>query len=408
MNEQPRPGQSRNETTVLILLFSMTLIVGTGIQMGSALFPSLARLLDVPVSTVTLLVSVWAFTGLLSPLFGPPSDRYGHGTFLLIGLGVFALGNLLCAVAPNFESLLLFQVLVGLGYAIESFSATALIGDLFAYEKRARAMAIVRVAVSVVTLAGVPVAAAIADAATARGSFATVGGLGIVLLAVAWAMLPRLSRVAVPGGPTERVNAVRTMMDIARQRSALASLVSFLLWMAIPTGIFIYLAAWLEQNFQLTETQIGLAFATAGIGGLIGNALTAACTDRLGKKRSALAGLGVLSFVVILLPRTPDVPLVLVSLVILMAALEFSVASFVALMTELVPERRGAFMSLVSLANGIGTGLAPLMLRPLWEGGGYAATTLVLGVVGVAVMAIIGLFVAERRPLVASPVPSGE
>ncbi len=401
MNEQSKQGLSRSERIILVLFFSMTLIVVTGIQMGNVLFPSLARLMDVPISTVTLLVSVWAFTGLLSPLFGPPSDRYGHGTFLLIGLGAFGLGNLLCAFAPNFPSLLSFQVFVGLGYAIYNFSASAFIGDTFAYERRARAMAIVRIAVSVVALAGVPIAAAIADWATARGSFATVGVLDMVVLAVALARLPRPSR-AEADQPIVAVNIRRTLMEIARQRSTVASLLSFLLWMAIPTGVFIYLAAWLEQTFQLTETEIGLAVAVAGIGGLIGNALTAAWTDRLGKKRSALAGLSALSLIVIVLPRTPNLATVLVSLVVLVAALEFSVASFSTLMTELVPDSRGTFMSLVSLVNGIGTGLAPLMLRPVWEGGGYAAITLVLGALGLIVAVIIGVFVAERRALVAT------
>jgi predicted MFS family arabinose efflux permease len=130
---------NRSELAVLAVLFSATVIVGTGIQMGNALFPALSRLMDVPVSTVTLLVSVWAFAGLLSPLFGPPSDRYGHGTFALIGLGAFTLGNLLCALAPSFPVLVIFQVIVGLGYAIFSFNTAAVVGDVFAYEARARA-----------------------------------------------------------------------------------------------------------------------------------------------------------------------------------------------------------------------------------------------------------------------------
>jgi predicted MFS family arabinose efflux permease len=48
----------------------------------------------------------------------------------------------------------------------------------------------------------------------------------------------------------------------------------------ILTGVFIYLAAWLEQSFALTEMQIGFAFSLGGVGGLIGNPLTAILTDR--------------------------------------------------------------------------------------------------------------------------------
>ncbi len=397
MGNEAKPRFSRNELVILAVLSSAMVIVATGVQMSGVLIPALSRLMNVPVSMAALLVSVLAFTGILSPLFGPPSDRYGHATFVLIGLGVFILGNLLCAIAPSFPALLLFQVLVGLGYAVFSFSLAAVVGDVFAYETRARAMGIVRVAVSAATLVGMPTIAAITGWATARGSYAAVGGLGLVVLVVALALLPRLSR-ETKTLPTEmKANPRHAVMEIARRRPAVAGLLAILVWGAIPTGVFIYLAAWLEQTFQLTETQIGLAFSISGVGALIGNALTAAWTDRLGKKRSAVLGLLVLSVTVMLLSRSPTVVAVLVGLVVFLAALEFSFAAISTLMTELIPASRGTLMSLVSLANGIGTGLVPLVMRPLWESGGYTVITLVLGAAGLGVTVITGLFVAERQ-----------
>jgi len=398
MKNEVKPRFSRDELVLLAILFSAVVIVGTGIQMGSALFPALSRLMGVPVDTITLLVSVWAFTGILSPLFGPPSDRYGHTAFVIVGLSTFVLGNLLSAIAPGFPALLAFQALVGLGYAVFSFSASAVVGDVFAYETRARAMGIVRVAVSVAALAGVPAAAAIADCATARGSFGTVGGLGLAVLAVALVLLPNLFREEAKTQPTEaKAELLQAAMGIVRQRSAMIGLLAILAWAMIPTGLFIYLAAWLEQTFQLTETQVGLAFSMAGVGALIGNALTATWADRLGKKRSAVIGLLVLSVTAMILPRSPILAGVLVGLVVFFAALEFSFASFSTLMTELTPAGRGTLMSLVSLANGIGTGAVPLVMRSLLESEDYATVTLVLGAVGLSTAVIVGLFVTEQQ-----------
>jgi len=407
MKNEARPRFSRDELVLLAILFGSVVAVGTGVQMGSALIPALSRLMRVPVSTVTLLTSVWAFTGILSPLLGPPSDRHGHGAFMLIGLGIFALGNLMCAAAPSFSALLIFQFLVGLGYAVHSFSSLALVGDVFTYEVRARAMGMVRIAVSVAALAGVPVAAAIADRVTARGSYSAVGGLSLVVLVAALALLPRLSRPAKAAQTEAQAAPWRAVAEIARQRSAMAGLLAILGWATIPTGVFIYLAAWLERAFRFTETRIGLAFSIVGVGALIGNALTAAWADRLGKKRAAVLGLLVLSVTAVLLPHTPTAAGALVGLVVFTAALEFSFASFSTLMTELVPDRRGTLMSLVSLVNGIGTGLVPLMMRSVWENRGYAGVTLALGGVGLGVTMVVGLFVAERRT--AAPVsPPGE
>lgn len=403
MKSRSRSRFSRNELAVLAVLFGATVIVATGIQMGNVLFPALSRLMDIPISMATLLVSVWAFTGLLSPLFGPLSDRHGHATFVLIGLGVFTLGNLLCAAAPCFLVLVVFQVIVGLGYTVFGFSATAVVGDVFAYETRARAMGIVRLAISVTALAGVPAAAALGEWATPRASFGAVGGLGLIVLVVALVLLPRRSQGVgeTHTGEVEK-NLWWSITEIARQRSVMIGLLTVLAWAAIPTGVFIYLAAWLGQRFELREARVGLVFSMAGVGGLIGNALTASLADRLGKKRSALLGLLLVSMTTILLSHSPMVAAVLIGFAVLVAALEFGVASFGTLMTELVPDSRGTLMSLFALVNGIGTGVTPVLMRPVWERQGYVMVTLVLGVLGLITALIVGLFVTEPQATTSS------
>ena len=142
---------------------------------------------------------------------------------------------------------------------------------------------------------------------------------------------------------------------------------------------------------------VGLTFSMAGVGGLIGNALAAAWAGRPGKKRSALLGLLVLSVAAMLLPRSPVVAVVLLGFVVFVAALEFGIAPFSTLMTGLAPASRGTLMSLFGLVNGIGTGAVPLVMRPLWERGGYAIVTLVLGAVGLSTAVIVGLFVTEGQ-----------
>lgn len=387
---------SRDKQILLAILFTSTMIVATGIQMGNALFPSISRLMNVPISTVTFLVTVWAFTGLLSPFFGPPSDRFGHGTFVIIGLWGFAVGNLLCAISPSFIFLIVFQVLVGLGYAIYNFSASALLGDVFNYELRARAMALVRIAVSITGLVGVPLAAAIAGWVTARGSFAAVGVLCLVVLVVARKSIPKSQHQAqILQHDQTKAGFLISLKEILKNQSATIGLLLYVVWPMIPTGVFIYLAAWLEQAFVLTEAQIGLAFSLAGVGGLIGNALTALLTDRIGKKGSSTLGMLILSIVMILLPNLGNLPLVLICFVLFVTALEFVSASFGTLMTELTPSSRGTFLSLISLANGVGTGAAPLLMLPLWEKGGYQLVTLVLGVVGLVITGVIAALIAE-------------
>lgn len=403
MASQARPRFRQNELLVLAVVFSTSVVVSTGIQMGTALFPALSDLFAVPVSRVTLLASVWAFTGLASPLFGPPSDRYGHGTFLMLGLGVFGLGNILCAVAPSFTFLLASQIAIGLGYALAGLSSGAVIGDVFSYETRARAMGLVRVAISVAALAGVPAAAMLAGRATARAPFAAVGGLGLIVLVVSRALHPwRVQAAGQAGHSTshsrdQSVGGDRhgTVADVLRRPRVVASLLTVMAWAAIPTGVFIYLAAWLQGTFHLDQGRLGMAFSTIGLGALAGNTLTAAWADRLGKRRSTMLGLVVLSGASLALSHAPAVPFALAGLIVFTGALEFAFASYSAFLTELAPASRGTLMSLVSLANGIGTGLVPLAMRPVWEAGGYRYVTLALGALGLGLAITSGFLVRE-------------
>jgi DHA1 family inner membrane transport protein len=227
-------------------------------------------------------------------------------------------------------------------------------------------MSLVRVAVSVTALVGVPAAAALAGWATVRTSFGAVGGLGLLVLLFAWRLLPRSPQQGGQAPPAEvKATLWSSVQEVTRQRSALAGLFTLAVWAMIPTGVFVYLAAWLGQTFRLSEAQVGLAFALIGVGGLAGKALTAAWADRLGKKSSALLGLVALSVAAMLLPHLAFLVAALACITLLAVALEFSTASFGTLMTELAPSNRGTLLSLVSLAIGIGTGAAPLMLRPL-------------------------------------------
>jgi MFS family permease len=98
-----------------------------------------------------------------------------------------------------------------------------------------------------------------------------------------------------------------------------------------------------------------------------------------------------------LLPHLIVLGAALVCIVVLAVALEFSTASFATLMTELAPASRGTLLSLLSLAIGIGTGLAPLVLRPLWEAAGYRLVTLTVGGLGLVLGAVIGLLIAEPQ-----------
>lgn len=71
--------------------------------------------------------------------FGMASDKFGRKPMIYLGLGIFAIGSMVAAMAPNIESVILGRALQGAGAV--SAAVTALLADLTRDENRTKAMA---------------------------------------------------------------------------------------------------------------------------------------------------------------------------------------------------------------------------------------------------------------------------
>jgi MFS transporter, DHA2 family, methylenomycin A resistance protein len=106
--------------------------------------PSIARSLHTPTSGLQWVVDgyILALASLLLSS-GRLGDRSGHKRVYLAGLGMFALGSGLCALATSTGELVCFRVLQGAGAAIELPATLALITAAFPDEReRTRAVGI--------------------------------------------------------------------------------------------------------------------------------------------------------------------------------------------------------------------------------------------------------------------------
>ena len=89
---------------------------------------------------VGLALGAYGLTQALLQLpFGMASDRYGRKPMIYIGLGVFAIGSMVAALAMNIEGVIIGRAIQGAGAV--SAVVTALLADLTRDEHRTKAMA---------------------------------------------------------------------------------------------------------------------------------------------------------------------------------------------------------------------------------------------------------------------------
>ena len=86
----------------------------------------------------------WVFSSFLlaqtatTVVFGKLADLYGRRSVLLVGIGIFLLGSLLCGFARSMPALIAFRLIQGFGAgAIQPVSITV-VGDLYATHERGR------------------------------------------------------------------------------------------------------------------------------------------------------------------------------------------------------------------------------------------------------------------------------
>jgi DHA1 family bicyclomycin/chloramphenicol resistance-like MFS transporter len=104
-------------------------------------FPQLQELFQLTPFDVELTMSANLVTYCITALMaGTMGDRYGRKPLIIIGLGIFLLGSLLCILAPSFWILLLGRGLQGMGMACPATLAYIVIADCFSVAEQQKKM----------------------------------------------------------------------------------------------------------------------------------------------------------------------------------------------------------------------------------------------------------------------------
>ncbi len=189
----------------LIALFISAFAFGTTEFVIAGILPQVAAGLDVSIPSAGYLVTGYAVgIALGGPLLTIATARVSRRTLLIALAAIFTIGQVACALAPGYFSMLSVRVAVAVAHGVFFGVAMVVAVGLVSEEKRGMAVAFVLAGLTVSNIVGVPVGAAIGNMFGWRATFWAMFALGVVATAAMIALLPRSAAPSVPAAGLRR------------------------------------------------------------------------------------------------------------------------------------------------------------------------------------------------------------
>lgn len=184
----------------VIVLISLSFMLGMSEFIVVGILPDIAAGLKVSEVTVGNLVSLFAFVyAPVTPLGSALSARFPRFATHLTLVGVFLIGNVLCAFAPNYGVLVVARILIALVSGTLVAIAMTYAPDVTTEQYRTKFIAWVFSGFSIASVVGVPVGTWVANTFGWRWAFHLVNVLTVALIALMVMVLPRNSHIVKIG-----------------------------------------------------------------------------------------------------------------------------------------------------------------------------------------------------------------
>ncbi|ENO12952.2 MFS transporter [Marinobacter nanhaiticus D15-8W] len=216
---------------------------------------------------------------------------------LLVLMVIFTLGNLACALAPNYEVLMLARVITafahGTFFGVGSIVATGLVAP----DRKASAIAVMFTGLTVANILGVPFGTWLGQACGWRATFWAVTAVGLIALAVIAAFVPRDK--ATPEKPDWRAD-----LRALGRAPVLLGLLTTVLGFGGMFAVFTYIAPILTEITGFADSAVSPILLVFGGGLIVGNLLGGRLADRklvltvLGSLLILAAVLGLMTFAI--------------------------------------------------------------------------------------------------------------
>ena len=360
----------------------------------SLLLIDIAESFNTTVGTMGQIRTTAAVLTLISAVsMGALSIKMRHKTLLLAGLGCFIVSGIGCSLARDYSTMLATYSLSGIGLAMVSPMAFALIGRHVPLEERANATGFFIAGNASSFMIGGPVLSYLTRIGSWRYAFLFyMLPIALVGAVLSWLGVPSEDSTPISGGSGSYMDGIKALLS---NGSVLACLLGGLLAKATWQGVISYGISFYRDRFQMSRGWASLVLSGIALAFIVGVLGSGRLINRLGRKTVTFYSFlltGVFSVFYMNLPLFT----VSVAVILVMSLVSgFRRNAGQSLSLEQVPRYRGSMMSLStagdSLGSALGAGLGGLLLTA----GGYWMVGLTLGMLGVFSSLIIRLYAVD-------------
>lgn len=127
-------------------------------------------------------------------IYGPVVDKYGRKKPLLVGLMIFAIAALGCALSTNIETMIAMRLLQALGGCVGMVASNAIISDVYDIDKRARAFSSIMLIMGVAPLIAPSIGSFFVEHAEWNYIFYFLAAFAFMVICMIYFFLPETSQ----------------------------------------------------------------------------------------------------------------------------------------------------------------------------------------------------------------------
>lgn len=271
----------------LLALAVVAFGIGTTEFATMGLLPQIADGVGVSVPHAGNLVSAYALGVVVgAPLLTGIGARVPHKRLLLLLSGLFVVGNVASALAPDFGLLFAARFLAGLPHGALFGVGAVVASRLVAPERAARAVSKMFLGLTVANIVGVPAGTALGQQLGWRSAYGAVAVIGLVALAAL--------ALFVPHQPRGRQSGIRHEMRAMGNRQVAIGLATAVVGFGGFFAVYSYLVPMLTHLTGISDSSTTLVLALYGVGMTLGTLIAGPLTDRA-LRPTLYAGLALLA-----------------------------------------------------------------------------------------------------------------